>query len=258
MRHRFHTLAQAFALVSAVSPLRLHAQAHEGAHWAYKGKEGPSHWGALDSAYALCARGKAQSPINIVPTAPHQLPGLSIAYQPTAINILNNGHTIQVTYDSGSFILVEQTRYQLLQFHFHEPSEHTINGKGAPAELHLVHRSADGHLAVIGVLLQTGPANPAFATLWAHLPAAEGPAQRIDAQVNAADLIPARHGTYRYDGSLTTPPCSESVKWLVMASPVMLSEEQITALKAALPPDNRPVQPLNHRKVADDVRPGQE
>ena len=258
MRHHLHKFSQAFALVGAIVPLRLHAQAHEGAHWAYKGKEGPSHWGALDSAYALCARGKAQSPINIVPTAPHQLPGLSIAYQPTAINILNNGHTIQVNYDSGSFILVEQTRYQLLQFHFHEPSEHTITGKGAPAELHLVHRSADGHLAVIGVLLQSGTANPAFATLWAHLPAAEGPVQHIDAQVNAADLIPAKHGTYRYDGSLTTPPCSESVKWLVMASPVMLSAEQLTALRAALPPDNRPVQPLNHRKVADDVRPGQE
>ena len=253
-RYHLHKIWQALALVGAITPLRLHAQAHAGAHWTYKGKAGPSHWGALDSAYALCARGKAQSPINIVPAAPLQLPGLSIAYLPSAINILNNGHTIQVNYDSGSSILVEQTRYQLLQFHFHEPSEHRINGKGAPAELHLVHRSADGHLAVIGVLLQSGKANPAFATLWTHLPAAEGPVQHIDAHVNAADLLPTGHATYRYDGSLTTPPCSEGVKWLVMAAPVMLSPEQIAALKAALPPDNRPVQPLNHRKVADDVR----
>ena len=241
--------------VAALSPVALTAQAHGTAHWTYSGENGPSHWGALDKSFALCSSGHAQSPINIIPTTPHTLPSLSITYQPTAINVFNNGHTIQVTYDSGSFIQVDKVRYQLLQFHFHEPSEHTLRGKSFPAELHLVHKSADGHLAVIGLLIETGAENRALAPLWPHLPATEGPSQRIDGQINAADLLPHNHATYRYTGSLTTPPCSEGVRWMVIANPITISPQQLATLKAALPPDNRPVQPANHRAIQGDARP---
>ena len=252
MWYHLRRFSQAFALVAAIMPLRLHAQAHEGAHWTYKGKEGPSHWGALDSAYALCARGKAQSPINIVPTAPHQLPGLSIAYQPTAINILNNGHTIQVNYGPGSSIRVGDRQYVLKQFHFHHPSEETVHGRHHEMSLHLVHADAAGTLAVVAVLLDPGTENTLVRQLWSLLPKEEEKEERRDdVQLNAADLLPADRGYYTFEGSLTTPPCSENVTWLVLKQPVAVSTRQIAQFSKRYPDDARPTQPLHGRVVRE-------
>jgi len=240
-------------LAVAVVPVALPAQAHGHGHWSYEGETGPAHWGALDKTFAACASGHAQSPIDIAGPAAGTLPAITFEYQPSRINVVNNGHTIQVNYDSGSAIVVGGVRYNLVQFHFHVPSEHTIGGKAAAAELHLVHRNAKGQLAVIGVLMEPGAENAALAPLWAHLPSAEGPVQKIDARINAADLLPASHTTYRYNGSLTTPPCSEGVKWMVMTTPVTVSDQQLASLKAILHGNNRPVQAIDRRAVTTDA-----
>jgi len=249
----YRLTAPATVLVSLGVPASLPAQAHHPAHWTYEGEAGPAHWGSLDPAFARCAMGHAQSPIDISAPKSQSLPKLSLHYQETQISVVNNGHTIQVAYDPGSSLEIEGTRYQLIQFHFHTPSEHTFEGKHAPAELHLVHRSGDGRLAVIGVLLQPGEENAALAPLWQHLPAVEGPAQHVNARINAQDLVPAQHTSYRYEGSLTTPPCSEGVKWIVMTTPITLSEQQLEKLRTILHDDSRPVQRLDGRTVASDA-----
>jgi len=244
----------AWTLVAAcAAPGALRAQ-HHGTHWTYEGATGPAHWGSLDTAFAKCAKGHAQSPIDIAAPAGGTLSAITVKYQPTKINVVNNGHTIQVNYDSGSAIEVDGVRYKLIQFHFHVPSEHTIGGKPAAAELHLVHRSAKGHLAVIGVLMEVGAENAALAPLWAHLPAKAGPAQKVDARINAADLLPASHTTYRYNGSLTTPPCSEGVQWMVMTTPITVSDQQLASLKAILHGNNRPVQAIDGRTISSDAK----
>ena len=245
--------APVFALLYIGLAPPLPAQAHHPAHWTYEGESGPAHWGSLDPAFASCAMGHAQSPIDISAPKSHSLPSLALHYHKTRLYVVNNGHTIQVAYDPGSSIQIEGTSYQLIQFHFHTPSEHTVGGKHAPAELHLVHRSEKGRLAVIGVLLQPGQENAALAPLWEHLPAAEGPAHNVDGRINAQDLVPAEHTSYRYDGSLTTPPCSEGVKWIVMTTPITLSEAQLEKLRAILHNDSRPVQQLDGRTVTSDA-----
>jgi carbonic anhydrase len=249
----YRLTAPAIVLVSIGLARPLTAQSHHTAHWTYEGESGPAHWGSLDPAFARCAVGHAQSPIDISAPKSHSLPSLALHYQETRISVVNNGHTIEVAYDPGSSLDIEGTRYQLIQFHFHTPSEHTIGGKHVPAELHLVHRSGDGRLAVIGVLMQAGPENTALAPLWNHLPPAEGPAQRVNARINAQDLVPPQHTSYRYDGSLTTPPCSEGVKWIVMATPISLSEQQLEKLTSILHNDSRPVQALDGRTVVSDA-----
>jgi carbonic anhydrase len=250
---RLRVITWAIVVAAGVAPGALEAQ-HHGAHWTYEGATGPAHWGSLDTAFARCANGHAQSPIDIAAPMAGTLPAIAISYQPTRINVVNNGHTIQVNYDSGSAIEVGGVRYTLIQFHFHVPSEHTIGGKPAAAELHLVHRNPKGQLAVIGVLMEPGAENAALAPLWAHLPAKAGPVQKTDARINAADLLPAARTTYRYDGSLTTPPCSEGVKWMVMTTPITLSDQQLASLKAILHGNSRPVQAIDGRTVGSDAK----
>ncbi|HKH84144.1 MAG TPA: carbonic anhydrase family protein [Gemmatimonadales bacterium] len=256
MHARSRVLIPGIVLVSiALAPRPLPAQAHQTAHWTYQGETGPAHWGSLDPAFSRCTTGHAQSPLDIRTATSGALPSLAIRYQETRITVLNNGHTIQVNYDPGSTIMVDGITYELIQFHFHTPSEHTISGKPAAAELHLVHRSADGVLAVIGVLVQRGPESAALAPLWKSLPAVEGPAHLVNGRINALDLLPARRTTYRYDGSLTTPPCSEGVKWLVMTSPTTISDQQLASLTEIIHTDSRPVQSLHGRRVTSDAEP---
>ena len=219
--------------------------------WGYAAENGPEVWGQLNPEYFLCAEGKHQSPIDLVNPIPTKLPLISHEYySTTGINIHNNGHTIEVAYPEGSWIEVEGTRYQLLQFHFHAPSEHTVAGKPFDMELHLVHKSEEGNLAVVGLLIETGNHNAAFDPIWDHLPTVPGDSQHIEGVTfNALDLLPGLKRAYRYDGSLTTPPCSEGVQWIVLTTPIEISEAQIAAFKAIIPDNNRPVQPLNGRKL---------
>jgi len=222
-------------------------------HWTYAGEAGPEHWAALSPEFAVCGTGHRQSPIDIAATSPQDLPNIGFHYQPSRLNIVNNGHTIQVNYDAGSYIDLDGARYDLAQFHFHAPSEHTSNGKAADAEVHFVHKNADGQLAVLGVLIEAGDANTALAPAWEHLPAQEGPVQTFDMQIAAEALLPADRLTDRYIGSLTTPPCTEDVRWNVMTSPVHMSSSQLDALKRIVGHNNRPIQPLFDRKVLQDT-----
>ena len=222
-------------------------------HWGYEGETGPAAWGRLDQFFTECEDGTRQSPIDITTLTLQNVADIAFHYQPTALTILNNGHTIQVNYDDGSFIEVEGRRYALVQFHFHTPSEHTFAGQFAAMEMHLVHADVDGNLAVIGVMISDGKKNAALASVWEHLPAEEGPKQTLDVTINALDLLPIQQQTYRYSGSLTTPPCSEGVSWFVMTTPIEASISQVKAFKQIFKFNNRPVQPRNDRDVVMDV-----
>lgn len=228
---------------------------HAAIHWGYEGEIGPEHWGELSDEYALCSSGLAQSPIDIAQTVPEDLLNIAFNYKPSNLNIVNNGHTIQANCAEGSGIEVDGVRYELLQFHFHAPSEHTINGQFSDMELHLVHKSADGNLAVVGVMLNKGAENAAFAPVFDNMPAVVDEENNPDALVNTEDLLPEDGLTYRYIGSLTTPPCSENVRWYVMKTPVEVSEAQVAAFEAIFHNNNRPVQPLNDREVVEDISP---
>jgi carbonic anhydrase len=228
--------------------LTLSAWAAEAPHWSYSGEAGPEHWGALSSEYATCAQGHEQSPVNIPASAPVNAASIQFNYQPSALKISNNGHTIKVDYDAGSAIMVQGKEYKLLQFHFHAVSEHTLAGKHSPVEVHLVHQSADGQLAVVGVMLEEGAANAAYAPVFNHMPMHESEPEIVAGEtVQAANFLPADRTYYNYAGSLTTPPCSEGVRWFVMHTPVTLSSAQIAAYDALYPDDYRPLQPLNSR-----------
>ena len=218
-------------------------------HWGYEGESGPEHWGDLSPDYATCADGMEQSPIDIASTTESNPADLEFSYQPSALTIVNNGHTIQANYDEGSSLGVDGESYALLQFHFHSPSEHTVDDGAAPMELHMVHQNADGDLAVVGILLVEGAENEALAPVFDNLPATEGEPEAIDGvTVDASALLPSDATYWRYNGSLTTPPCSEGVKWFVMTQPVEVSAEQIAAYTALYSGNARPTQAMNDRE----------
>jgi carbonic anhydrase len=223
-------------------------------HWTYNGKEGPAEWGHLDGAYKACSIGKQQSPINLAEANAKDLSDISFHYQPSALRVLNNGHTVQANYDKGSYIEVDGKRYDVVQFHYHTPSEHAVDGKLFDGEFHIVHKSAEGKLAVVGILLEKGKNNKAYQPFLSHLPAEESPEQDAGIKLNAADLLPKEQTTYRYSGSLTTPPCTEGVSWLVMKTPVQLSKTQLNTLSKLFDHNNRPVQPLNARPLLGDTQ----
>ena len=224
------------------------------AHWTYEGEDGPDHWGELNADYETCASGRSQSPIDVVNPDPADLANVTFQYQQEPLEIINNGHTVQVNYPAGSSITVDGTNYELIQFHFHSPSEHHVSGVPTAAELHLVHRDADGALAVVGVLLTEGAPSPALAPIFDNLPAQAGPAETVPrVQVDATGMLPQDRTTYRYPGSLTTPPCTEGVTWLLMTDPLEVSADQLAAYTQIYEGNNRPVQPLNDREVVEDT-----
>ena len=201
-------------------------------HWSYDGEEGPTHWGDLKPDYSVCKLGQRQSPIDIRDAKKASLPPIQLNYKPSALKIINNGHTIQINYASGSFITVGDKRYELRQFHFHHPSEEQVKGKAYDMVIHLVHADSEGHLAVVAVLLKSGSANPLIRGLWENLPKLEGKEESVSGvEVNAAELLPKSLGYYTFDGSLTTPPCSEGVTWFVLQTPVEVSAHQVAAAR---------------------------
>lgn len=213
-------------------------------HWSYEGDDGPEHWGGL------CSTGKNQSPVDLQNAMTAKLAPLSFKYESLAQDVFNNGHTVQVTYAPGSTLTVDSHQYQLKQFHFHAPSENLLNGKHFPLEAHFVHADAEGNLAVVAVFFEKGAANAALDKLGKDLPVHAGDKHDLDAKIAAAELMPKTREYYRFSGSLTTPPCSEGVNWLVLKHPVTASGQQIEQLHAAMGHDNaRPVQPLNARII---------
>lgn len=219
-------------------------------HWEYSGHEGPEHWGELAPEFSACATGVNQSPINLTGFIEAELPPIKFSYKTQASEILNNGHTIQANFAPGSTITLDGMAFELKQVHFHNPSENLINGKSYPLEGHLVHADKDGHLAVVAVMFNEGKPNAGLAALWKQMPEAAGSPVALTAGINGKDLLPSRRGYYRFNGSLTTPPCSEGVRWLVMKKPVTASREQIEQFSHVMHhPNNRPVQPVNARPV---------
>lgn len=223
--------------------------AAEGAHWSYEGAAGPAKWGDLDAANKVCSIGSQQSPIDIGATVKSQLPALKLAWAKTADTIVNNGHTIQLNFAEGSTMKLGDTVYKLLQVHFHRPSEHLIAGKNFPMEAHFVHRADSGALAVVGVLLAEGKANAAFGKIVATMPATEGPAVKADAAINPNALLPAKLSYYRYEGSLTTPPCSEVVDWLLLTTPMQVAASDVAGFAKLYSMNARPAQKDNRRFV---------
>ena len=223
--------------------------AAEGAHWSYEGAAGPAKWGDLDAANKVCSIGSQQSPIDIGGTVKSQLPALKLTWAKTADTIVNNGHTIQLNFAEGSTLKLGDTVYKLLQVHFHRPSEHLIGGKNFPMEAHFVHRADSGALAVVGVLLAEGKTNAAFGRIVATMPAMEGPAVKADAAINPNALLPAKLNYYRYEGSLTTPPCSEVVDWLLLTTPMQVAASDVAGFAKLYPMNARPAQKDNRQFV---------
>ena len=223
--------------------------AAEGAHWSYEGAGGPAKWGDLDAANKACSLGSQQSPINIGPTIKSQLPALKLSWDKTADTIVNNGHTIQLNFAEGSTLRLGDTTYKLLQVHFHRPSEHLIGGKSFPMEAHFVHADASGALAVVGALMVAGKPNPVFSKIIATMPTHEGEPVKADPAINPNGLLPRRLGYYRYPGSLTTPPCSETVEWLLLTDPIQVADADIAGFAKLYAMNARPVQKANRRDL---------
>lgn len=216
-------------------------------HWGYSGKEGPEHWAELSEENKACAGGQ-QSPIDLVATHGADNESVELNWESEPAEILNNGHTIQANVPKGSVTLFGGKRYALLQFHFHHMSEHTIKGRHSPLEAHFVHSGEDGSLLVLGVMFEPGKENAELEKVWAVAPSKPGSATTNGA-VTPASLIPGGQKFYRYEGSLTTPPCSEIVHWVVYTKPLAASQAQIDAFAMLYPRNNRPVQALNRRFV---------
>lgn len=221
--------------------------------WGYTGKIDPSHWGELSSEYVLCAMGKNQSPINLGELTDADLPPVEFNYSSNGKEIVNNGHSIQVNFAAGSSIAVDGREFYLLQFHFHSPSENQIDGKSFPMEAHFVHADKNHNLAVVAVMFEEGETNGTIADLWQQMPDQAGEQQELTSTVNAQALLPESKDYYYYNGSLTTPPCTEGVMWMVMKQPVSIAESQVSAFAGVIGhPNHRPVQPVNARRVLKD------
>lgn len=220
-------------------------------HWSYSGAEGPKHWAELSESYSVCSSGKNQSPVNIQNAIEAELNSLTFNYRTNMSNILNNGQTIMVNVAPGSLFSDGSETFELKQFHFHTSSENLIDGKSFPMEAHFVHADPQGNLAVIAVMFEKGDENLAIKELWSTLPKQSGDQHSL--QGTAHDylkLLPQKMDFYRYNGSLTTPPCSEGVRWFVFKQPVSVSKGQIdTFYKAIGHSNNRPVQTLNAREI---------
>lgn len=223
-------------------------------HWGYEGEAGPKAWGKLKPEFNACAVGKRQSPINIEDSATLQGPAepIQFSYTPSNATVVNNGHTIQVDVQGENSITVRGSNYRLLQFHFHTPSEEQINFKRYPMVAHLVHRNSEGQLAVVAVLLEQGTANALVDRVWTYMPLDANDRVRMPQEaLNLADLLPKDQRYYQFMGSLTTPPCTEGVLWLVMKQPVAISKAQYRLFTQIYPNNARPVQPLNGRPVRE-------
>ena len=238
------------SIVTFVIAIFSAAYAGQATHWGYAGAEGPEHWGKLDPKFSACSTGKNQSPINLTGFIESDLKPVGIHYEVGGKEIINNGHSIQVNYTPGSKLSVDGHEFELKQYHFHAPSENHINGKSYPMEAHLVHADENDNLAVIAVMFVEGKANQSIANAWPHMPEKASEKRSLSSAVSAEGILPSSQDYYRFNGSLTTPPCSEGVWWLVMKEPVTASKEQIEKFSQVMGhPNNRPLQPLNARPV---------
>lgn len=221
------------------------------ARWSYEGESGPAHWARLRDDYAICATGKRQSPIDIREGIKVDLEGIKFDYKPTHFRIIDNGHTVQVNVGEGMGLTLSGKRYELIQFNFHKPSEERINGRAYDMAVHLMHRNDEGQLAVVAVLLEKGNEHPLIQTLWNNLPLEQNMDVAPEDAIDPNKLLPENRAYWTYMGSLTTPPCSEGVLWMVLKQPVQVSPEQISIFSRLYRNNARPVQPANGRLIKE-------
>jgi carbonic anhydrase len=247
-----HTATRAAAATARPGPAAaaLPHTAHP-AHWSYAGEAGPQGWAALAPEFATCSTGSRQSPIDIRGGLRVELEPVQFDYRSSRFGVLDNGHTIQVNMAAGNSISVLGRRYDLLQFHFHRPSEERIDGRAADMVAHLVHKDAEGRLAVVAVLLEGGSAQPVVQAVWNNLPLEKGEELAASVAIDPANLLPTDRRYYTYMGSLTTPPCTEGVLWMVMKQPVQLSVQQIDLFARLYPMNARPVQSASGRLIKE-------
>jgi carbonic anhydrase len=225
-------------------------------HWTYEGDTGPNKWGTLSDDYSACADGSKQSPIDIKDPVTVGLTDVGFSYTTMGGTVVDNGHALQVKFEPGSSITVDGTRYDLLQMHFHTPSEHTFDGKDHAGELHLVHADAEGNLAVVGLLIDEADGdNTRFDPVLKVLPSGGNNNLPSAGPLELALMLPDDRSAVRYQGSLTTPPCSEIVKWLVVSKPITMSKSQLEAITGLHDNNNRPPQPTKGRPVLLDSGP---
>ena len=240
-------LASSIALITGCATNEV-----QNSHWGYTGHNTPDTWGQLSKKYAECGIGVNQSPINITHSLHAHLPPLAPHYTSSSKNIIDNGHTVQVNMEAGSTFKIDGKTFELKQFHFHSPSENQIDGKSFPLEAHFVNLDKDGNIAVIAVMFNEGKANKALEKVWAKMPQKEGETHILNLASIANAILPKNKHYYRFNGSLTTPPCTEGVRWFVLKSPVTVSKEQVEKFHHLMHHNNnRPIQPLDARAVID-------
>jgi carbonic anhydrase len=222
--------------------------------WEYEGEEGPEHWGELSADFSACSDGRNQSPVDLVASFHVDLPELVFNYHGTPLRETNTGHTIQLSVQPGMYLEIAEhdRQVELQQAHFHSPSEHTIDGLHYPMEIHLVHKDDDGFLTVVGIMVNEGEEDPMLNRIWAFMPEQAGETTEAPVSVLEAGVLPPTREYFTYNGSLTTPPCTEGVEWVVLRRPLTASAEQIERFKERVGTrTNRPVQPPNARVILD-------
>lgn len=220
------------------------AQSGVSDHWGYEGEESPDHWAELTPEFIKCAEGHQQSPIDIESLHAEHIDGTSIRfdYHPSLVDEVNNGHTIQINPEEKNSVYIADQEFELIQFHFHEPSEHHIDGIIYPMEMHLVHRNQQGTLAVVGIFIKEGSENQYLSDLWNQLPEAVNNHYHPENRCDLTHILPNKKEAFHYSGSLTTPPCSEGVEWYVFEEPINMSREQIDHFRKVYHNNNRPIQ----------------
>jgi carbonic anhydrase len=219
--------------------------------WSYEGESGPANWGKINPAWAKCGTGSRQSPIDIRDGMKVELEQIGFDYHPSSFNVTDNGKTVQVMVGGGNFITVGNRMYELVQFHFHRPSEERINGKGYEMVVHLVHKDGEGRIAMVALLLERGKPQPAIQTVWNNLPLEKYETAAPSTVLDPLDLLPARRDYYTFMGSMSTPPCQEGVLWIVMKEPVQASPQQMALFSRLYPLNARPVQPSSGRIIKE-------
>jgi carbonic anhydrase len=249
----YTTVALSSFLLTTGCSNNLEVSSHDTKHWGYTADVAPSHWSELNKQYHMCSEGKSQSPINIVASSDIDLPALKLDYKTKSGTVIDNGHSVQINIEAGSTFSIGKDIYELKQFHFHTPSENNINAKSFPLEAHFVHATADGKLAVVGVMFEEGEANPILAKIWGNFPLKTG--EKINFVLSSDDvkaLLPKNKDYYKFTGSLTTPPCSEEVKWHVIKTPLTISKEQVKQFFDIYGhTNNRPIQDTNKRSIEE-------
>lgn len=244
-----HTLSKAALLALSIMPFTAMAS-----HWSYEGEGSPEHWGALSEEYKTCQTGMYQSPIDIDKTLKAHISPLDVRYSDGPVTLINNGHTIQAGLKSSSAdtVTLDDKPFTLQQFHFHAPSENTIHGRHYAMEMHLVHKDTSGEVLVVAVMFDQGAANPELDKLWATMPAKAGQDVKITTKMDLSALLPQDKTFWRFSGSLTTPPCSEGVTWVVLKQPLTLSAAQLAKFTQTMHHENnRPTQPLHGRVIVE-------